>query len=135
MGFGMHVHCPIADDALFMVDEDDHTVGLYHTLACRYQISILDICKMLGYALYGPDDEAANSPEVEIKDRIRDFERDANLLKLELPIEEAIAIWMRAREGLQWLADHCPERREEIEAFLAERERRMEKLRARLGRH
>ena len=85
---------------------------------------------MLGLILHGPDDEALASPEHKITDRIRGAERDANLLKLELPLEEAVAIWLRAREGLQWLAANCPdpERRAKIEAFIAPKESRMAAL-------
>jgi hypothetical protein len=88
---------------------------------------------MLTLAVYGPDSD--QSPDVEIKDRIRDAERDANLLKLELPLEEAIEILLRAREGLQWLAANGPaEQRAKIEAVLAEREKGMAELRERLER-
>ena len=135
MGFGIHLRCPVAGDKLFMADVDDHSVALYRSLARRYQISISDICTMLGLILHGPNEVSLASPKHETTNRIRDAECDAALVKLELPLEEAMAIWLRAREGLQWLADNCPERRVEIEAFLAERERRMAQLRARLGRH
>jgi hypothetical protein len=81
------------------------------------------------------EDHDAHARCLVAEDLIEEAQHDRDLLKLPLPIEEAWAIWVRAREGLQWLADHCPERRVEIEAFLAERERKMAQLHARLGRH
>lgn len=130
MGFGIHVRCPVSNDALFMANEDEWSVAAYRSLARRYQISIWDICIMLELILYGPDDVALASPEHKIEGRIRHAECDAALVKLELPIDEALAIWLRAREGLQWLAANCPddERRAKIEAFIAEREGRMAAL-------
>jgi hypothetical protein len=132
MALGINTRCPVSGDALLMLDEDEWSVGTYHTLAQRYQLSILDICTMLTLAVYGPDVE----PETELTERTRELECDAALLKLALPIDEAVAIWLRAREGLQWSAANCPdpERRAKIEAFIAAQEDRMAALRERLER-
>jgi hypothetical protein len=116
MGFSLYTTCPVTNEVVIIADETEHCMALYHELARRYQVSILDQCIMIGYFLDG----------IEIEERLREFQRDAALLKLALPIEEALAIWARAAEGLRWLADHSPpERKAEIEMFLAEREERM----------
>ena len=134
MALGINIRCPVSDDAIPMVGEEAWGVELYRRLAQFYQISIVDITNMLTLAVINA--EKAEQAEPELTDRIRDAKRDAALLKLELPIEEAIEILLRAREGLQWLAQHSPdeERRAEIEALLAEREGAMAELRARLER-
>ena len=50
------------------------------------------------------------------------LKRDADLLQFQLPIEEALAIWARGREGLLHLAELFPAKQEKIEAAIAEQE-------------
>lgn len=130
MGFGIHVHCPVSHDGVFIIGEPPWGVELYRRLAQFYQISIVDIINMLTLTMVS--EEKAKS---ELTDRICLAECDAHLLKFELPLEEAIEILLRAREGLQWLVEHGPaERRAEIQAFLTAQEKGMAQLREKLER-
>ena len=108
MALGINIRCPVSDDAIPMVGEEAWGVELYRRLAQFYQISIVDITEQ-ALTLAVINAERAEQAEPELTDRIRDAKRDAALLKLELPIEEAIEILLRAREGLQWLAQHSPD--------------------------
>jgi hypothetical protein len=132
MDFLIPVDCPVDKRVIWMSGEEAWGRELYRSLAQFYQISIVDITKMLILAVTNAKKE--EQAEHEFTDRIREAERDAALLKLALPIEEAIEILLRAREGLWWLADNCPDpvRREEIEELIAEREAGMDALRERL---
>jgi hypothetical protein len=127
---GIHLRCPVSSEAIFMVDEPPWSVELYRSLAEFYQISMVDIIHMLTLAVAG--EEKAKS---ELSDRICLAECDAHLLKFKLPLEEAIEIMLRAREGLLWLVEHGPaEQRAKIEALLAEHQAGMAALREKLER-
>jgi hypothetical protein len=60
-------------------------------------------------------------------EKIAEARRDADLLKLPLPVEEAFAIWQRSCAGLRLVAENDPNlsRRQELLDVVAESERRM----------
>jgi hypothetical protein len=60
-------------------------------------------------------------------EKIAEARRDADLLKLPLPVEEACSIWQRSCAGLRLVAenDPNPEKRQALLDAVAESERRM----------
>jgi hypothetical protein len=60
-------------------------------------------------------------------EKIAEARRDADLLKLPLPVEEAFSIWQRSCAGLRLVAenDPNPEKRQALLDAVAESERRM----------
>jgi hypothetical protein len=126
------VFCPVDRKWLWMTDEDEHTASLYREVALLYRISVWEQMKMLSDILLGPNDPNHPDylPKREMLQHLKVAKRDADLLKFELPLTEALAIWSRAKEGLLCYAELYPERRAEIEAFLAERDKAMLALQA-----
>ena len=90
---------------------------------------------MLEIAQYA--DEVAEEHVAEFQKLRQNAERNADLLKLPLPLAELLSIWRQTAEDFRYfttLAICEPERRERIEAELAEREEAMARLLAKMGR-
>ncbi len=114
---GAHKRDPINDEWWFFAEPNVNNKLLaqcYHDLALKHFISFRGIFKMVVAVLQDLRDELeVMGAEGEI---------DAQLLKFKLPAKEALAIWCRAREGLLRLAELYPEKREKIEAMVAEQQ-------------
>jgi hypothetical protein len=116
-------HCtpkrdPINGESWLFIEGEDggaKDAQRYYELAVRHRISFKGIFAMLVACLQTLRDELDAIAE--------EGERDAQLLgTLKLPIVELIQIWARSRDALLWLAQTHPERREKIEAQIAEQE-------------
>jgi hypothetical protein len=134
-----HVRDPVSGEVVSFIGEGaEETARLHLELADRYWLTIKEVHRMTRIALFGVyalDDDF--DPIAELEKRKRETDRDAAVLSFPLPIEEALAIWQRARDGLRWAAEHHPnpEKRSLLAEVLAEREAAMERLarRARSG--
>jgi hypothetical protein len=117
---GAHRRDPITGEGYTFVDPNgrtEWTAQRYYELATRHLISFKAIFKMVAAVLQGYYDLQA-----ELEAMRKELERDEDLLRLKLPIKEALAIWCRAREGLLRLAELFPDRRKKIVAQVAENE-------------
>jgi hypothetical protein len=138
------VRDPVSGESVTFIGLGDDTkkiVRLHLELSDRHWLTIKEVYHMTRVALFGPaaldDDFDADAEIKEIKKRQCEAERDAAVLACPLPIEEAMAIWERARDGLRWLVGHCPnpEKRARLAAFLAQREAAMERLSGKMLAH
>jgi hypothetical protein len=123
------VRDPINGDAVTFIGEDAEEIALaYLALAERHQLMIKEVYRMVRVALFGADAfDDDFDPLTEVEDLKREAAHDDALLAFPLPIEEALAIWERARDGLRWVAQHHPDlaKRATIERFLEQREAKM----------
>jgi hypothetical protein len=111
---GAHKRDPVSGEWWFFAEPNINNKLLaqtYHDLALRHFISFRGIFRMIVAVL---QDLREIAEEGECSFELAD--------KFKLPIEEALAIWMRSREGLLRLAELFPERAEEIEAQVAEQQ-------------
>ena len=124
---------PMTGESVSFLDERDdgkRLAQIYFELALKHYITFGEIFRMAMVAKHGPEawdwrDEERDLRKVMQKLTL-EAERDAELMrKFDLPIEELVAIWRRGRDGLLRYANFFPNRREKIEAFLAEREAAM----------
>ena len=115
---------PVDGGSVSFLDEDGpYEARLWLEISQRHWLTAREIYEVLQPTL-ADSDERQQGPD--------ELQRDANLLKLPLPMEEALAIWERARDFLLRCAEHSNgERRAKIERFLAERDAAMAKLRSR----
>lgn len=123
---------PVDGSGVTFTGPDHEKIARLHwEVAARYLITIAEVYRMARVAVFGPealDDEF--NPFAEIEELQREGEQDSNLLKLALPIDEALAIWERNWEGLRFIAARTtdPEKRARIDYFLGEREAAMARL-------
>ena len=125
MSFGTHARDPVDGTAYFFTDEKDSArlAWLHWELAARYWITIKEAYRMVRVAVFGLmalDDEF--NPDKELEKLGRQAEQDHELLKLPLPLDEAMAIWERSRDLLRMIAAINPRKRAQIKAFLAEQD-------------
>jgi predicted house-cleaning noncanonical NTP pyrophosphatase (MazG superfamily) len=93
------------------------------------ELTMLDIANLV--------EEVVQEEAAEFQKLRQNAERNADLLKLPLPVAELLSIWRSQIEDLRYfttLAICGPERRAQIEAELAEREAAMARLLAKMGR-
>jgi hypothetical protein len=129
----LHMRDPV-DGASVSWDEafGDNLPWMYWDLARRHQITIAELYKVTSVILWGPD--SLNNPVepwAELQERQHQAEIDAELLKLPMPVEQALKIWDRNCEGLRWLAERFPAKRAEIEVMIEQRRTAMKSLRER----
>jgi len=128
MNDAVHLRDPVDGSAVTFVGDIAEVACLHCELAARYWITIKEVYRMVRVAVFGPmavDDEF--NPDKELEKLGRQAEQDHELLKLPLPLDEAMAIWERSRDLLRLLAPFNPK----VEAFLEEREAEMARLRER----
>jgi hypothetical protein len=121
---------PITGRSVSFGDERDdgkRVAQIYFELAVKHYITFGEIFRMAMVAKHGPEAWDWRDEERDLRKAVQkltwEAERDAELMsKFDLPIEELVAIWRRGRDGLLRYANFFPNRREKIEAFLAERE-------------
>ena len=93
----------------FLDEEGPYEASRWLEISQRHWLTAREIYEMLLPALADFDERQRSA------DQLR---RDANLLKLPLPMEEALAIWERARDFLLQCAEFSDgERRAKIERF------------------
>src|SRR5262249_43344458 len=103
---------------------------VYMVLALKYEVTFKEIIRMAMVALHGPE-AWANDFNIDkldkiMRDLIFDAERDHELMdNFKLPLAEYLKIWLRGREALLRYAQWFPDKREGVEAFLAEQEAEM----------
>jgi hypothetical protein len=126
---GTHLRDPLTNESYFFCDPEE-VAQIWRELAIKFGVTFREIYKMIRVELLGP--EGINDkfdPFAELNRLRREEERDADLLKLPLPIEEALAILERNRARVVAMLPYCsPEKRAEIEKFLDERDAAMKGL-------
>ena len=130
MAHSTHQRDPISGESVSFLDERDggkRLAQIYFELAVKHYITFGEIFRMAMVAKHGPDAWDWQHEERDLRKAVQkltlEVEHDAELMrKFDLPIEELVAIWRRGRDGLLRYANFFPNRREKIEAFLAERE-------------
>jgi hypothetical protein len=114
---GVHKRDPWTGKDFFFADNDgknEWTAQRYHELALKYFVSFREIHQMITAVL--------EKIVVETEAFGDEVERDHQLLKLNLPMQEYLEIWCRSREGLLRMAEMFPEKRQELEAVVVEQQ-------------
>jgi hypothetical protein len=129
---GVRYRDPVDKDNFIMWPEEieEWVPWNFYDLAVEFQMTIKQLHKLVEAAVHGPEvfDERWD-PDREFKSLLAEAERDAALLKLPLPIEEALAIWERNRARVVAALPYCTAaKRAEIEKFLEERDASMKQL-------
>ena len=115
----------------FIGDDADVVADGFQDVSRHHGLTIAEVYRMVRVALFGVDAlDDDFDPLHEFEKRQDDSERDGALLSLPLPIDEALAIWRRAHDGLRWLLENerNPTRRARLTAVLEEREATMRRL-------
>jgi hypothetical protein len=117
-----HQRDPVGGEWWYFVDrlidgDGEKEARRWYDLAIRYQITFKEIFNMIVAALQEHYDLQKEFEEIG-----EEGKRNADLLRLKLPIQEALQIWKRSRDGLLRLAELCPDKREKIEAAVAEQQ-------------
>jgi hypothetical protein len=112
-------------------EDAEITAQLCQYLAVTYWITIREAAEMVDLTLQALC-PVIYEHTLELEELIDEAKRDRDLLKLPLPAEEALAIWLRERDRLRLVASFIdnPTKRARIEKFLEEREAAMDALRA-----
>jgi hypothetical protein len=130
MALGTYQRDPITGESVLFVDERDdgrRVAQIYFELALKHYITFGEIFRMAMVAKHGLEAWDWQHEERDLLKVLQkltwEAEHDAKLMsKFDLPIVELMEIWRRGRDGLLRYANFFPNRREEIEAFLAKRE-------------
>ena len=110
----------------------EYIAGLFKQLAVTHWLTVREIDEMTELALRAIKPELYDRLE-EFNQLVAEAKRDRDLLKLPLPVDEALAIWVRERDRLRHVASLItdPAKRQRIVAFLEEQEAAMDALIAR----
>ena len=130
MAYGTRQRDQITGESVLFVDERDDgrkVAQIYFEVAAKYYLTFGEIFRMAMVARHGPEAWDWQHEERDLRKVMQkltlEAEQDAELMRRpDLPIEELIAIWRRSRDALLRYANFFPDRREKIEAFLAEQE-------------
>lgn len=145
MPFGFHLRCEVTKECWFVGagwDFDSYEQGQYYKslfqhLGWKHWVSIRELLAMTELAVQILEPEQWERG-VEMARMVEEARQDAETLRmgskhLNYPLEAAIEVWLRHRDGLRWVAANTDdaEKRARIEAFLADRQAKMDALIAR----
>jgi hypothetical protein len=146
MPFGFHLQCEVTKECWFVGagwDFDSYEQGQYYKslfqhLGWKHWVSIRELLAMTELAAQIRDPKLWDRG-VEMARMVGKARQDAETLRmgskhLNYPLEAAIEVWLRHRDGLRWVAANTDdaEKRARIEAFLADRQAKMDALIARV---
>jgi hypothetical protein len=144
MPFGFHLQCEVTRERWFVGDgwdfdsyeDGQYYKSLFQHLGWKHWISIRELLAMTELAVQILDPELCERG-FEVARMVGEARQDAETLRLSKhlnrPLEAAIELWLRHRDGLRWVAANTDdaEKRARIEAFLADRQAKMDALIAR----